>query len=159
MNTRNLAIQAISYLNSLDGNDIPDCKKWFDKREREYAALLKLNKAGLGATMGELQKMADEPLKDQYAKKVIAQLKKIDLRVSELDKRKDGIDKNPNMWKNFFSGLESVPTYKCKQALDSIESQTNKLASKMDELLKSITMEQAEKFGYPVIGLDESDFN
>ena len=63
------------------------------------------------------------------------------------------------MWKNFFSGLESVPTYKCKQALDSIESQTNKLASKMDELLKSITMEQAEKFGYPVIGLDESDFN
>ena len=159
MNTRNLAMQAISYLNSLKCSDIPDCQKFFNDREREYAALLKLNKAGLGATMSELQELANEPLKDQYAKKVIAQLKKIDLRVSKLDKRKDGIDKDPSMWKNFFSGYESVPTYKCKQALESIESQSNKLASKMDKLLKSITMEQDEKFGYEVIGLDESDFN
>ncbi|MDI4652558.1 MULTISPECIES: hypothetical protein [Pseudoalteromonas] len=155
MNTRKLAIQAISYLESLN-KPLPDESEtaWYKQNERNYKALLKLNNANMGKTMDELKALASAPLADRYAKEAIERMFKIDAEISKTYKREDEIEKTPSLWHGFFSGYEVTPKAVCKRQLEALERKREKLNKQHAELAKSITAEQAQKFSYPLECLD-----
>jgi len=155
MNTRKLAIQAISYLESL-GKTLPNESDaaWYKQNERNYQALLKLNKANLGKTMAELVELASAPLTDRYAKEAVERMCRIDTEISKTYKREEEIEKTPSLWHGFYSGYEVTPKAICKRQLDALERKREKLNKQHTELAKSITAEQAQKFNYPLECLD-----
>lgn len=159
MNTRNLAIQAISYLHSLRMNETPDCKRWLAQNEKNYLALKKLNDNGIGATEQELSELAGAPLQDRYAKGAVKKINEIDTKIAALYKKEDELNKDPSLWHGFYSGYEVTPTATCKRKLESLQSRIDKLCVKQGELMKSITIEQAQQFGMMLDSLDDSDFN
>lgn len=138
MNTRKLAIQAISYLESL-GKPLPDESEtaWYKQNERNYKALLKLNNANMGKTMDELKALALAPLAERYAKEAIERMFKIDAEISKTYKREEEIEETPSL-----------------RQLDALERKRIKLGKQHAELAKSITAEQALKFNYPLGFLD-----
>ncbi|MBE0421322.1 hypothetical protein EI165_14495 [Pseudoalteromonas nigrifaciens] len=158
MNTRKLAQQALNYLESLKSYDSPDCMKWHEQNKRDYNALLKLNKKGLGNTTEELEAMAKAPLTDRYAKAAIERIDKIERKITELRNNIEAIEDNPVWWKNFFSGYEVIPTAACKRKLQAIENRIKKYCIEEGKLMKSVTIEQAERFGMFLDTLEESDF-
>lgn len=158
MNTRKLAQQALNYLDSLKSNDTPSCIKWLKQNDRDYNALLKLNKNGLGSTTEELMAMAKAPLTDRYAKAAIARIDKIENKISELRQNIEVIENNPAFWTNFFSGYEVIPTAACKRRLEAIDERIRKYSIEEGKLMKSVTIEQAERFGMFLDTLEECDF-
>ena len=158
MNTRKLAAQALSYLDALTLENIPDCNRWLKQNENNYKALLKLNKRGLGATSDELIELANAPLSDKYAKSAVTKMMKIDSEINATYKAEDNLDRNPSMWIGFFSGYETTPTAMCKRKLLALKNKRNKLVAELDRIAKSITKDQAIKFGYPTDGYDDNDF-
>ncbi|MGP5159712.1 hypothetical protein [Pseudoalteromonas prydzensis] len=161
MNKRKLAAKAIEYLAVLGSNAEypPDSNKAFYKKlDANYGALLTLNNAGLGATNEELQAMVDAPLNPSEIAAIVKRLVKLDALISAEYKKEDDLNADPTKWKNFFSGYKSEPTGRCSQLLKGIEARVKRYSQEQSELFKSITMEQAERQGYCVGGMDIEDF-
>jgi hypothetical protein len=159
MNKRKLANQALRYLASL-GQQLPDESDtdWYKQNSDDYQALLKLNNAGIGPTVEELEALANAPLTDTEIKRIVKRLKMIDsLVIAEYDKQ-EVIEKTPKYWDGFFSGYEASPTNRCKQLLNGIKTRIDRLSAEQSDLFKKITMQEAIDFEYCCDGMDEEDF-
>lgn len=159
MNHRKLAIQALNYLSSIS-KPLP-CEsdtQFYEQNRADYAALLKLNKKGLGATEAELLALSNAPLSEKEVKAVVSKLIKLDALISAEYAKQERIEKTPNYWDGFYSGYEATPTNRCKQLLSNSNKRINNYSKQHSELAQSITINLAAEQGYCVDGMDDKDF-
>lgn len=156
---RKLAKQALNYLASLK-QPLP-CETnvdWYEQNTKDYQALLKLNKAGLGSTEEELQTLVDTPLSKEEVTKVVKRIKVLDKKYQDEVAYEEKIEKTPKYWDGFFSGYQVTATPQCERIMKGIDNRMAKISEEQSKLFKLVTRDQCHDNDYTTCGMDDEDF-